>query len=130
MTELRALAHRVCDLLVGVRVLLDEGAVAVTLLERREVLALQVLDQGELESLIVGDGDLDARQLGEAGLGARVEATLASDELVVRGVRERPDEEGLEESVGDGIQSVRSPMSPSCSWVARGWSRSCSTASI
>ncbi len=70
-----------CDLLVGVRVLLDEGAEALTLLERREVLALQVLDEGHLQSLLVGDRDLDARNLGQAGLGARVEAPLASDEL-------------------------------------------------
>ena len=51
------------------------------LFERRQVLALQVLDQRELEHLGVVDVADDDRQLPEADLDRRLVAPLAGDDL-------------------------------------------------
>jgi hypothetical protein len=51
------------DPLVGVAVLGGQGVEALSLLEGVEILSLEILDEGDLERLLVVDGDLDAGDL-------------------------------------------------------------------
>ncbi len=46
-------------------VFVDQRSIPVRLLESGQVLSLEVFDQCDLESLLVGDGQLDARDLGQ-----------------------------------------------------------------
>ena len=65
-----------------ITVLVDELLVAERLLERVEVGALNVLDDGKLERLLVGDVMNDDRHVVQAGLLRRPPAPLAGDDLV------------------------------------------------
>jgi len=67
-------------------------------LERREVLALEVLDDRDLESGVVVDLLDEGRDRRDAGLARRSPAALAGDQLVAV-VTERPDEDRLEDAV-------------------------------
>jgi hypothetical protein len=77
---------------------MDHPVVHRRLFERRQVLALEVLDDRDLEGCLVVE-ILDERRHGlEAGLPGRAPAPLAGDELVsIRA--ERPDEDRLEDAV-------------------------------
>src|ERR1044072_14357 len=74
------LADGVGDLLVGVAVTFAEDPIPLGLLERRQVLALEVLDEGDLERLLVGDVELDDRHLEETGSQGRMVPALAGDD--------------------------------------------------
>ena len=72
------------------------------LFERRQVLALDVLDQGDLQRLLVVDVQLDRRDLVEAGQHRRAVAALAGDDLIVIGPG-GADENGLQDAfLADG----------------------------
>lgn len=62
------LAHGGRHLLLRVAVALGKSPVAVRLLERGQVLALEVLDQGDLESFLLGGVHLDDGHLVETRL--------------------------------------------------------------
>ena len=79
-----ALADPVGDLLVGQVEVLDQLLVRGGLLERRQILAVQVLDERPLDQAeIVGVAD-DRRDDGQAGTPRRTPAAFAGDELVAR----------------------------------------------
>lgn len=61
---------------------LDESEVARRLLDRREVGALEVLDQHDLDTLDVGEGADRARHLGHARLPRRGVAAVPGDDHV------------------------------------------------
>jgi hypothetical protein len=83
---------------VRVAELLLEDVKAFRLFERREVFALDVLDQRDLELLAVVDVELDRRDLVETSHRGRAVAALAGDDLVaVR--RDRPDQDRLEHAL-------------------------------
>src|SRR4029453_8234466 len=78
-----AFPHALCDVLLSEPVYLEQLPVGLCLLEGRQLLALQVLDQRELEALgRVGVAD-DDRDLTETGQGGGPQTSLARDELVV-----------------------------------------------
>ena len=87
------------DLLVRVVVALLEGPVAVGLLEGRQVLPLEVLDESDLEKLAVADVHLDARNLRESRLDRGAEAALPGDDREAS-VLAGPDENRLEHALG------------------------------
>ena len=76
-----ALADDLCHLLLGVAEPFDQFAVAGRLLDRVEVRALHVLDEGELGSLLVAEIAHDDRHRVQAGLLGRPPAALAGDDL-------------------------------------------------
>ena len=76
----------------------DHPVVHRRLVERREVLALEVLDDRDLERGVVVDLLDEGRDRLEAGGLRRAPAALAGDELELA-VVERPDEDGLEDAV-------------------------------
>ena len=69
------------QVLVRVAAALGQAVQRLGLFERRQVLALQVLDQRELDDLGVVDVADDDRQLAQAGLDRRLVAALAGDDL-------------------------------------------------
>ena len=95
----RARPTRVGDLVLAEPELLDELAVGVGRLERIEILALEVLDEGELELIAIGELADDRRDPLEAGRLGRTESALAGDELVA--VDGLGDEDRLEDPVVD-----------------------------
>src|SRR3990172_6739321 len=87
------LRHHLVRVVVGV----DERLQPIRLFERRQVLALQVLDQRELHRLgVVGLPD-DAGDLTQAGLNGGAVPSLAGDDLMA--VPDLPDEKGLENAL-------------------------------
>ena len=93
-----AAADAQADVLAGEPELLDEGRAGARLLDRVEVLAGHVLDEGELERrrvVALAHERGDALQPGEP---RGAPAALAGDELV-RPAGERADEDGLEDAV-------------------------------
>ena len=76
------LADDLRDLLVRVAELLLQDVEAFRFFERRQVLALDVLDQRDLELLLVVDVELDGRDLVESRQRRGAEAALAGDDLV------------------------------------------------
>ena len=105
------------DLVLAEPELLDELAVGVGRLERVEVLALEVLDERELELLAVGELADDGRDALEAGGLGGAEAPLAGDELVA--VDRLGDEDRLEDAVLARCSRPATP-SPSASKRLRG----------
>ncbi len=91
----------------AVAVLLDHPVVHHRFLERREVLALEVLDDRDLEGGVVVQLFDEGRDRGEpAGLG-RAPAPFAGDELVPTRVVDRPDEDRLQDAVlADGSREL------------------------
>ncbi|MEZ5285448.1 MAG: hypothetical protein R2712_11725 [Vicinamibacterales bacterium] len=80
---------------------LGQAAQGLGLFERRQVLALDVLDQRELQHLRLVDVPHDDRELREAGLDGGVVAALAGDDLVAGALL--ADDEGLDDALlGDG----------------------------
>src|SRR5579864_9371907 len=98
------LPHRLGDLLVRIGVPLGELAEPLGFLEGRQVLALEGLDQRDLERLFLRDVHLDRRHLVEAGFLRRPKAPLAGDDPVdgtgAVADRTRPDQDRLEDSLG------------------------------
>ncbi len=74
-------ADRLGDLLLGVAVQRPERLVALGLFEGVEVLALEVLDQGDLERLVGGDLELDRRDLEQPGLQCGAVAPFSGNDL-------------------------------------------------
>ena len=66
---------------MGVAAALGQAVQRLGFFERRQVLALQVLDQRQLEHLGVVDVADDDRQLAQADLDRRLVAALAGDDL-------------------------------------------------
>ncbi len=81
-----------------VAVQLDQGVQPVGFLENVEVLALEVLDQGDLHGLVFGDIELDAGQLLQADVLRGDEPALPGDDL--EPVAHGPDKDGLENALG------------------------------
>ena len=106
------------DLVLAEAELVDELSVGLRRLERIEVLALEVLDEGELELVAVGELADDRRDAFEAGGLRGPEATLAGDELVA--VDRLGHEDRLEDAVLGDARGQRSPGS-SASNRLRGW---------
>ena len=93
----RARPTRVGDLLMGEPELVDQPPEAMRRLDRIEVLALQVLDERQLEPLLVVEVADDRRDAVQTGRRRRADAPLAGDELVaVEGLRH---EDRLEDAV-------------------------------
>ena len=78
---------------------LGKSGQALGLLERMEVLAVEVLDQRDLEDLGIRDLDLDAGDLRQPRLERRAEAPLAGDDPKAA-VRQGADEERLQHPFG------------------------------
>ena len=100
------------------RELVDELAVGARRLDRVEVLALEVLDERELELLAIGELADDRRDALQAGEPRGADAALAGDELVA--VDRLGDEDRLDHAVLRGC-SRRGPSSASSSIRRRGW---------
>ena len=83
---------------MGVIVFLGQGTIAIRLLECREVLSLQVLDERNLEGLLIVDGKLDARDLGQTDGHSRVKSALTRNQLVLSSV-DSAHEQGFENPV-------------------------------
>ena len=85
------------DVVLAEPELVDQLAVGLGRLERVEVLALEVLDEGELELLAIGELADDRRDAVEAGRLRGAQPPLAGDELVA--VDRLGDEDRLEDAV-------------------------------
>ena len=85
------------DFLLAEPELLDQLAVRLRGLERIEILALEVLDEGDLELLAVGELADDRRDAFETGRLGGTQPPLAGDELVA--VDRLHDEDRLEDAV-------------------------------
>ena len=95
-----ALADLPGQILLAAGELVDQPAVALRLFQRREVVALDVLDDGELQHLAVGDLALQHRHLMELGDLGRAPAPLAGDDLMHAGPGwMNPDQERLQDAV-------------------------------
>ena len=106
------------DLVLAEPELVDQLPVGLGGLERIEVLALEVLDERELELVAIGELADDGRDPLQAGRLGGAEATLAGDELVA--IDRLGDEDRLEHAVlGDALRSASA--SPSGSNRLRGW---------
>src|SRR5690606_23352076 len=98
-------ADRLGGLLVRVAELVDQAPYTLCLLERIEVLALDVLDQGERERRLVVGLAHDDRYFIQFGDARRPEAPLARDDLVAarpavaRLDGQGPDHDGLHHAV-------------------------------
>ncbi len=95
-----ALADGVGDVLLGVAEALDQLVVAGRLLDRVEVLALHVLDHGELGDLLVGEVAHDDGHGVERRLLRRAPAPLAGDDLVAAAVRVGAGDDRLHQALG------------------------------
>ena len=94
-----ALADRLGQRLLGVRELVGQPPIGVGLLQRRQVGALQVLDQRQLERLLVGEVAHDDRHLVLTRPLCRPPAPLARHDLVARRTATaRADEERLQDA--------------------------------
>ena len=107
------------EVVLGEPELLDELAVGVGGLDRVEVLALEVLDERELELLAIGQLAHDRRDPLEAGRLRGAQAALAGDELVA--VDRLGDEDRLEDAVlGDAGAERRQPFGVEpLAWLVR-----------
>src|SRR6266498_3279561 len=92
-------SYRVGDLLLRVAVTVGETRVALRFFEGMQVLSVEVLDQGDLDDLVLGNVELDAGHFGQSGLHRGSETSLTSDDAVAP-VPDGPDQEGLEHSLG------------------------------
>jgi hypothetical protein len=102
------LASAVCDFLVGEAEVVGEAFEGLRGFDGVEVLALDVLDEGELQELIVGEVLDDHRDLSEAGYSGSAESALAGDEL--ESVAMMADNERLDDAVGaDGLGKLVNP---------------------
>src|SRR5579863_9158613 len=92
------------DVVVRVVELVGQALQAVGFLERRQVLALQILDQRQFERFRVVGNLLDAGQLVQAGNLRGVVATLAGDDVVGILARDVANEQRLEHALlADGV---------------------------
>ena len=97
------------DFVLAEAELVDELSVGFRRLERIEILALQVLDQRELELVAIGELAHDCRDAFEAGGLRGPEPALAGDELVAvdrLGHEDRLDDAVLADARGQGRQAV------------------------
>src|SRR5438874_11598648 len=92
-----ALPDPLGELVLREPVLVEQLAVGLGLLERGEVLALHVLDQGELEAVLGAGLAHDDREPLEAGAHRRAQPALAGDQLVAP--RDAAHDQRLEEPV-------------------------------
>src|SRR6185295_14955132 len=79
------------ELFLGMRIILDEPPVGLRLLDRIEVLALDILDQGDLERLLVAELADDGGDLVQPRALRRAPAPLAGDDLEAVAVRANDD---------------------------------------
>ena len=89
------LADALGDFVLGQLEIVDQDPVGLGLLDRVQLLALEVLDERQLEELLVGDVPDDRRDLVDAGALGRPPAALAGDQLepaVRRAAGRRPAE--------------------------------------
>ena len=90
------------DLFLGEFELGLELGVTGGFLQRIQVLALEVLDEGEFEDLAVGGGPFDDGNLGQAGQAGSAPATFAGDEF--EAFADGADDEGLDDPLfADGV---------------------------
>src|SRR5258708_24701237 len=107
-----ALADRLGERFLGVREFLHQPAIAFRLLERGEVLALDVFDESDFEGGAVVELLDDDRDLVELRQLRGAPAPLAGDDLIaVRGTADRAYEQRLKDAfradrVGQGAQRV------------------------
>ena len=106
------------DVVLAEPELVDQLAVGVGRLDRVEVLALQVLDERELELVAIDELADDGRDAIEAGRLGRPEAALAGDELVA--VDRLGDEDRLEDAVLGDARAERRQVRPGRSACAAG----------
>ena len=85
------------DLVLAQPEVVDQLAIGVGGLERIEILALEVLDEGELELIAIGELPHDGRDPLETGRLGGAKAALAGDELVA--IDRFGDEDRLEDAV-------------------------------
>ena len=85
------------DLLVVVAMDVGQGLETVGLLEDIEVLALKVLDEGDLHGLVVLDVHVDAGQVLEADVPGGHITPFSGDDLEAAALG--PDEDGLEDAL-------------------------------
>ncbi len=96
-----ALADGLGDLCLATAELVHQAAVGFRLLQRRQILALQILDEGDLEHLGIAERPDDDRHLVQPGALRGAPAPLAGDQLKI-GARlaalalHRPHEQGLD----------------------------------
>jgi hypothetical protein len=79
------------EFVLGVAVILDEPAIGLRFLDRVQVLALDILDQRDLERLFLAEVADDRRQLVQPRLLRRPPAPLAGDDLEAVAVRPHDD---------------------------------------
>ena len=91
----RDFPRRLAEVLVGVAAAVAEAVQRLGFFERGQVLALDVLDQRQLQHLGLVDVADDHRQLGDAGTNRRLVAALASDDLVAGAAL--PDDQRLDD---------------------------------
>ena len=97
------------EVLLGERELVHQLAIGAGRLHRVEVLALEVLDEGELELLPVGELPNDRRDALQAGHAGCANAPLAGDELVAvdrLGDEDRLDHAVLADALGEAREGV------------------------
>jgi hypothetical protein len=95
-----ALAHELGHLGLGAAMSFDERAVALGLLDRREVGALDILDDGDLEALGVGKLAHQRRHDAQAGGLRGPPAALAGDDLELARVHRGPHQDRLQDPLG------------------------------
>ncbi len=94
-----ALAHLPGDVFLGLVELGPEPLVAARLVDRRQVGALQVLDQRDLQRFEIVEGPHHHRHVVQLRLLRRAPAPLAGDDLVGVGIaRHRPHQDGLQQT--------------------------------
>src|SRR4051812_46013000 len=81
------LVDELAKLLLGVGIIVDEPFIGLGLLDRVEVLALDILDQRDLERLLVAEFAHDGGDFVEPGALRRAPAPLAGDDLEAMTVR-------------------------------------------
>ncbi len=117
-----ALADVPGHLVVRQAEVLDELPITLGRLERIEVLALEVLDQRQLETLTLVRQTDDHRDRRQAGQARRLQAALAGDEKVSAAVGRRRDEQRLQHAVlanrgGQFVQLPARDFTPRLPWV-------------
>ena len=111
------------DLLLGEAELVLQAVERLRLLDRVQLLALDVLDEGQLEEVLVRDLAHRDRDRGEAGRLRRPEAPLPRDDLVA--LSPPPHQDRLHDpALADrGARARRAARGPWPSAAGRGWGR-------
>ena len=81
------LVDELAQFLLGVAIILDEAAIGLRFLDRVQILALDILDQGDFERLLVAELADDGGDFVQPRLLRRAPAPLAGDDLEAMAVR-------------------------------------------